>query len=188
LEAPDLAAFRGARSAINSGLELPSLLGTWLLLGQEFCENLAAHPSFDQFDFDSFDELTRFAEEAEACIPGFLHQHGFPDQLESATQQMFEKAERGFSALEYSGEEDDRAEFAYDISRLANALGRISKIPKSNCLDSRTREFLRKAGIWAIELEGMAATFAPYEDDYDRLEDNGSKDDEFDINGLFTEL
>ena len=190
LEAADLAAFRGARSAINSGLELPGLLGTWLSLGQEFRENLAAHPSFDQFDFDSFDELTRFAEEAEACIPGFLHEHGLPDQFESATQRMFEKAERGFSALQFGGEDEDREEFASDVSRLANVLGRISKITSSMSLDASAREFFGKADIWAIELEGMAATFAPYEyeDDYDRFEDSGSKDDEFDLNALFAEL
>jgi len=51
--AADLAAFRIARFAINSGLEFPDLLGTWFLIGQKFCENLAAHPSFELFDFDS---------------------------------------------------------------------------------------------------------------------------------------
>lgn len=63
LEVADLAAFRAARSAINSDLEFPSLLATWRLLGQEFCEHLAAHPTFDEFDFRSVEELTRFSEE-----------------------------------------------------------------------------------------------------------------------------
>jgi hypothetical protein len=188
LAAADLAAFRATRSAINSGPQFPSLLGTWLLLEQEFNENLAAHPSFDQFDFDSFDELTRFAEEAEACIPGFLGQNGLPDKLESATEEMFKKAQRGFSALEYSSEDDDRAEFASDVSRLANALARISKIPTSKSLDMGSREYLDKTGVWAIELEGMAATFAPYEEDYDRFDRQDSPPDEFDINALFAEL
>ncbi len=194
LAAADLTAFRGACSAINSGLESPSLLGTWLLLEQEFGENLAAHPSFELFDFDSFDELTRFAVAAEACTPGFLGRHGLPDQFESATERMFEKAKQGFSALEYSGEEDDREEFASDVSRLAIALRRISKIRTSESLNIGAREFLGKAGTWAIELEGMADSFGRNEDDeedeedYDRLGHRDSPTEEFDINALFTEL
>jgi hypothetical protein len=195
LKAADLAAFRGARSAITSDPELPSILGSWASLGQEFRENLAAHPSFELFDFASFDELTQFAQEAEACIPGFLAQHGLPDEFESATERMFEKAKRVSSALEYSDEEDDRAEFAFDVSRLANALRRMSKIPISKSHDASAREFFGKAGIWAVELEGMAATFAPYEEDYDEGdhdEDDDNRRDEtrsnIDITSLFTEL
>jgi hypothetical protein len=188
LEAADLRAFRRARSAIDSGLELPALLGTWRSLEQELRENLAAHPSFDQFDFDSFDELTRFAEEAEECIPGFLNKHGLPDQFESATGRMFKKAEQSFRALEYSDDEDDRAEFASDVSRLANALGRVSKMHTWESLDASTRAFLKEAGIWAIELDGMAATFTPYEEDYDRFDYRESPAEEFDIDALFTEL
>jgi hypothetical protein len=51
-----------------------------------------------------------------------------------------------------------------------------------------SREYLDKTGVWAIELEGMAATFAPYEEDYDRFDRQDSPPDEFDINALFAEL
>jgi hypothetical protein len=187
LAAADLSAYRGARSAINSDLELPDLLGTWLLLGQEFGEDLAAHPSFEQFDFDSFGELTRFAEEAEACAPGFLGRQGLPDQFESATERMFQKAKRGFSALEYSGEDDEREEFASDVSRLASALRRISGIHTPGGIDASEREFFGKAGAWAIELEEMAGWFARNEEDHDRY-DRDWPTEGFDIDALFTEL
>lgn len=115
----DLAAFRAARSAINSDLEFPSLLATWRLLGQKFCEELAAHPMFERFDFRTVEELTQFSEEAEACIPGFLGRNGFPDEFEPAVERMIEKARRSSSALKYAEEEEDREEFASDVSKLA---------------------------------------------------------------------
>jgi hypothetical protein len=190
LNVADLAAFRRARSAMNSGIELPDLLSTWLSLGQEFQKNLAAHPSFELFNFDSFDQLTQFAEEAETCIPGFLSQHGFPDQFESASERMFEKAKRGFSALKYSDEDEDRTEFASDVSRLSKAFNRISKIPSSKNLNSDAKISLRQMGDWAMELEDMAYTYGPYEkeESYDEGEDIDLPTGEFDIEALFAEL
>jgi hypothetical protein len=196
LDVADLAAFRTAYSAINSDLEFPGLLGTWLLLGQEFNENLAAHPTFDEFDFRTFEQLTKFAERAEECIPGFLNRHGFPDQFESAVGRMLEKARRGSSALKYCDEEEDREEFASDVSKLAKALGRISRIPATKSLDGNAKTSFGKMGGWAIELEGMALAFGPREADYgpssesdfDSDQEKGPTPDEFDIGSLFAEL
>jgi hypothetical protein len=195
LEVADLAAFRAARSAINSDLEFPSLLSTWRLLAQKFCEELAAHPTFDEFDFRTVEELTQFSQEGEACIPGFLGRNGFPDQFESAVERMIEKARRASSALKYADEEEDREEFASDVSKLARALDRISRIQTSS-LDGNAKRSFKKMDDWAIELEGMAHAFGSHEPDYspsyepgdDSVRDEGPSTDEFDIGGLFAEL
>ena len=196
LEAADLAAFREARSAIGSGLEFPSLVGTWHLLGQEFCDELAAHPTFDQFDFRRVEELTRFSEEGEACIPGFLERNGLPDQFESALERMLEKARRASAALKYAEEEEDQEEFASDVSKLARALRRIARFPTSRSIEGEAKASLNRTVDWAIELEEMAYKFDSHETeylpgsepDYDPEPDKDPSTGEFDIGGLFAEL
>jgi hypothetical protein len=109
---------------------------------------------------------------------------------------MLEKARRGSSALKYCDEEEDREEFASDVSKLARALGRISRIPISKSLDGNVKISSKKMGDWAIELEGMALEFGSrepdygpsFEPEYDPLRDKGPSTDEFDISGLFAEL
>jgi hypothetical protein len=195
LEAADLAAFREARSVIGSDLEFPSLVCTWRLLGRKFREELAAHPTFDEFDFRTVEELTQFSQEGEACIPGFLGRNGFPDEFESAVERMLEKARRASSALKYADEEEDREEFASDVSKLARALDRISRIPTSS-LGANAKISSKKMDDWAIELEGMAHAFGSHEPDYgpsaeledDSVRDEGPSSDEFDIGSLFAEL
>jgi hypothetical protein len=196
LEVADLAAFREARSAIGSDLEFPSLVGTWRLLGQEFCEELAAHPTFDQFDFRRVEELTRFSEEGEECIPGFLERNGLPDQFESALERMLEKARRASAALKYAEEEEDQEEFASDVSKLALALRRIARIPTSRSVEGEAKASFNRTVDWAIELEEMAYKFGSHEHEYppgsepddEPAPDKDPSTGEFDIRGLFAEL
>jgi hypothetical protein len=109
---------------------------------------------------------------------------------------MLEKARRGSSALKYCDEEEDREEFASDVSKLAKALGRISRIPATKSLDGNAKTSFGKMGGWAIELEGMALAFGPREADYgpssesdfDSDQEKGPTPDEFDIGSLFAEL
>ena len=196
LEVADLAAFRAARSAISSDLEFPCLLSTWRLLGQKFFEELAAHPTFDKFDFRTVEGLTQFSEEAETCIPGFLGQNGFPDQFESVVERMIEKAGRAFRAVRHAEYEEDQEEFASDVSRLARVLRRISWIYSSRAVKGEAKVWPNKTDEWAIELEEMALEFSsreldfslPTEPDDEPVLDEDPSTDEFDIGGLFAEL
>jgi len=199
LKAGELAAFRGARSAINSNQDLPEILGTWFSLEEEFREIFSAGHSLVPRDLKLFDELTRFAEEAEACVPGFLGKRGFLNQFELAVEPLFERAKRGFSDLKYPAEndiEDDRSEFAAEVSQLADAFYRISRIPASDCVDGVVKGKAARLRGWADELQEMAYELRDFEPELDMVphrehdtdEEHVSPNDDFDIDALFAEL
>ena len=199
LTAGDLAAFRRARSAINSNQDLPEILGTWLSLEQEFREIFSAGHSLVPRDLKLFDELTRFAEEAEACVPGFLGAREFPNQFELTVEPLFERAKRGFSELKYSVEydiEDDRGEFASEVSQLASAFDRMSRIPTSDGVGGTVKGRASRLCEWADELQQMAYAFRSDEPEFDLVHDREHDADEerasptsdFDIDALFAEL
>ena len=109
---------------------------------------------------------------------------------------MIEKARRASSALKYADEEEDREEFASDVSKLARALDRISRIQTSS-LDGNAKRSFKKMDDWAIELEGMAHAFGSRRAGLQPLipsqgtTPSWMKDpstDEFDIGGLFADL
>jgi hypothetical protein len=197
LKAGDLAAFRGARSVINSNQDIPEILGTWLSLEKEFHEIFSPGHSLVPRDLKRFDELTRFAEEAEACVPGFLGLRGFPEQFELAVESLFERAKRGFSELKYSVEydvEDDRGEFASEVSQLAGAFDRMLRIPKADSAGGAVKWRATRLGEWADELREMSYAFRSDEHEFDSVHepqlepDEEPPADDFDIDALFAEL
>jgi len=187
IEAGELEAFAEASEAADPTPELPDLDPTWGELEERFRDGLQNRKAGVEFDFDPFDELSKFAAAVQECAPEYLSEKGFPDRYQAEIAIICAEAE--FEAQFETDEADSETlrGFAERMGSIAHAVERLANISASFPQAVSIAEQLRRQ---SSQLEEWAAENEPKEPDY-YYEDSGRRSassEMFDVQMLFSEL